>query len=63
VGFDRLLGLGAKVAPGTPLARLHARDAATAAEASRRLIAAYVLGDAAPAHPLVAERIDPPETG
>jgi thymidine phosphorylase len=63
VGFDRLLGLGSKVEVGTPLARLHARDAATAAEASRRLIAAYVLGDAAPAHPLVAERIDPPETG
>ena len=37
VGFDRLLGLGARVEAGTPLARLHARDAATAADASRRL--------------------------
>jgi thymidine phosphorylase len=61
VGFDRLLGLGAKVEAGTPLARLHARDAATAADASRRLIAAYKLGDAAPSHPLIADRIDPPE--
>ena len=61
VGFDRLLGLGAKVEAGTPLARLHARDAATAAEATRRLIAAYHLGDGAPAHPLIAGRIDPPE--
>jgi len=60
VGFDRLLGLGAKVEAGTPLARLHARDAATAADASRRLIAAYKLGDATPSHPLIADRIDPP---
>jgi len=62
VGFDRLLGLGTRVGIGTPLARLHARDAATATDASRRLIAAYKLGDNAPTHPLIAERIDPPET-
>jgi thymidine phosphorylase len=61
VGFDRLLGLGTKVEVGTPLARLHARDAATAAEASRRLIAAYKLGDHAATHPLIADRIDAPE--
>ena len=62
VGFDRLLGLGTRVGIGTPLARLHARDAATAADASRRLIAAYKIGDSAPAHPLIPERIDPPES-
>jgi thymidine phosphorylase len=61
VGFDRLLGLGAKVEAGAPLARLHARDAATAAEASRRLIASYKLGAAAATNPLIADRIDPPE--
>ncbi|RYE08931.1 MAG: thymidine phosphorylase [Hyphomicrobiales bacterium] len=61
VGFDQLLGLGAKVEAGTPLARLHARDEASAADAERRLIAAYVLGDKAPTHPLVPERIDPTE--
>jgi thymidine phosphorylase len=58
VGFDRLLGLGAKVDAGTPLARIHARDEATAQDATRRLIAAYHLGGAAPSHPLIAERID-----
>jgi thymidine phosphorylase len=61
VGFDRLLGLGTHVGIGTPLARLHARDAASAADASRRLIAAYKIGDNAPTHPLIPERIDPPE--
>jgi thymidine phosphorylase len=60
VGFDRLAGLGAVVTPGTPLARLHARDEARAAEAERRLRAAYRIGGAAPAHPLIAGRVDPP---
>jgi len=61
VGFDRLLGLGAKVDAGTPLARIHARDEATAQDAMQRLAAAYQLGEAAPHHPLIADRIDPPE--
>ncbi len=61
VGFDRLLGLGATVDGSTPLARIHARDEASAADAERRLIAAYVLGDKAPTHPLIPERIDPIE--
>jgi len=61
VGFDRLLGLGTRVGIGTPLARLHARDASTAADASRRIVAAYKIGDSAPTHPLIAERIDPTE--
>jgi thymidine phosphorylase len=58
VGFDRLAGLGANVDSGTPLARLHARDEASAADAERRLIAAYRLGDSVPKHKLIAERID-----
>ncbi len=62
VGFDRLAGLGMKVDAGTPLARLHARDEAGAADAERRLIAAYTLGEKAPSHPLIPERIEPGET-
>ncbi|MEQ1768441.1 MAG: thymidine phosphorylase [Devosia sp.] len=61
VGFDRLLGLGSKASGKLPLARLHARDEASAADAERRLIAAYQLGDSAPTHPLIAERIEPIE--
>jgi len=59
VGFDRLLGLGAKVDAGTPIARIHARDEASAADAEARLRAAYRLGNAAPEHPLIAGRIAP----
>ncbi len=62
VGFDRLAGLGAKVDGNTPLARLHARDEASAADAERRLIAAYTLGGSVTKHPLIAERIDAKET-
>ncbi|MBI4921182.1 MAG: thymidine phosphorylase [Devosia nanyangense] len=61
VGFDRLLGLGAKVDGKTPLARLHARDETSAADATARLIAAYAFGDTVPSHPLIAERVDPVE--
>jgi thymidine phosphorylase len=62
VGFDRLAGLGAKVDAQTPLARLHARDEASATDAERRLIAAYTLGETVPKHPLIPERIDPKES-
>jgi len=57
VGFDRLLGLGAAVAPGMPLARVHARNEADAEMATARIRAAYTIGDTAPAHPLLVERI------
>jgi thymidine phosphorylase len=60
VGFADLAGLGARVDPRTPLAVLHARDENSAADATRRLIAAYKIGDSAPSHRLVADRIDPP---
>jgi len=58
VGFDRLLGLGAAVTSGTPLARIHARDEASMRDAEQRLVAAYRIGTAAPANPLIVERID-----
>jgi len=57
VGFDRLLGLGAVVDASMPIARIHARDEASAADAEARLRAAYHLGSAAPVHELVAESV------
>ncbi|MEO5806245.1 thymidine phosphorylase [Devosia sp.] len=59
VGFDRLAGLGAKVDGKTPIARIHARDAASGADAEARLRAAYRLGDSAPTHHLIVEAIAP----
>jgi thymidine phosphorylase len=59
VGFDRLLGLGARVKPGTPLARVHARTEADAEMAADRLAAAYVIGEAGPARPLILDRLMP----
>jgi thymidine phosphorylase len=61
VGFDGLAGLGAKIDAKTPLATIHARDEDSIEEATRRLLAAYTIGDAPAAHPLIADRIDPPE--
>lgn len=59
VGFDRLVGLGTRLEPGMPLARVHARSEAAADEAAARLVAAYTLGEVAPVHPLVADRVNP----
>jgi thymidine phosphorylase len=61
VGFDRLAGLGAQAGPGVPIARIHAADEASAADAEDRLKRAYHLGDTAPDHPLIAGRIEPKE--
>ena len=57
VGFDCLLGLGAVVDPKTPIARIHARDEASAISAENRLRAAYRFGTTAPNFPLIADRI------
>ncbi len=59
VGFDRLAGLGATLDAQTPIARLHARDEASARDAERRLVAAYQVGGEAQKNPLIAERISP----
>jgi thymidine phosphorylase len=48
VGFTELMGLGADVQPGTPLAMVHARSIADAETAAQALRAAYHLGGAAP---------------
>ncbi len=60
VGFDRLARLGAVLDARTPIARIHAHDSASAADAEQRLQAAYRLGGAAPAHRLIVEAIAPP---
>lgn len=59
VGFDRLLPLGARIDANTPIARLHAKDEASAADAEARLTAAYRLGESATAHPLIAGTVAP----
>jgi thymidine phosphorylase len=58
VGLTELVGLGADVATGAPLALVHARSEAQAEAAIARLAAAYQIGEAAPARgPAVIERI------
>jgi thymidine phosphorylase len=58
VGFEGLLGLGAVVETGAPLARLHAADADARDRAAQRLRDAYVIADAPPAEtPLILERV------
>jgi thymidine phosphorylase len=44
VGFDRLASLGTRLSAGDPLARIHARDEATADAATARLQQAYTVG-------------------
>jgi thymidine phosphorylase len=48
VGLESLIGLGASVEPDTPLARVHAADAAALLAATARVRAAYRLDDAPP---------------
>jgi thymidine phosphorylase len=60
VGFDRLAPLGAMVDGQSPIARIHAADEASAADAEARLRRAYGLGEAAVENPIIAGRINPP---
>jgi thymidine phosphorylase len=48
VGLTRLLGIGAKLEPGTPLALVHAREKTQAEAAAASLRAAYTIGEEAP---------------
>jgi thymidine phosphorylase len=57
VGFDHLLGRGAGVDSGTRLCTIHARNESAAAEAERRLLAAYTIGEKADNHPLIADSL------
>ncbi len=62
VGFDRLAGLGAHVDDKTPIARIHARDETSAAEAMARICEAYETGDMIVVHELIANKIMPEES-
>jgi thymidine phosphorylase len=58
VGFDELLGIGASVEPGAPLARVHAADEGARARAEAQLRGAYRIAEAAPEPgPLVLGRV------
>ncbi|MYA89357.1 MAG: thymidine phosphorylase, partial [Boseongicola sp. SB0662_bin_57] len=57
VGFSDVLPLGAEVAKGDPLARLHAADDAAADAAERAFLSAVSIGVADDAGPLVMGRI------
>jgi len=58
VGLDAIAPLGARLAEGDPLARVHAADEAAADRAAAAVLAALTLSDKAPdATPLIAERI------
>ena len=59
VGFDRLAGIGDKVGSDIPIARIHARDETSAAEAVQRLSAAYQIDGKAEENPLIAQTILP----
>lgn len=62
VGFDRILGLGAKIDTRTVLCRVHARTEEAAEQATHRLLAAYTITDGpAPDHPLIADYVPPTE--
>lgn len=59
VGFDQLLPLGSLVGPDVPIARIHARDEATALIATERLKAAYRIDDAPPdIGPAIIDRLN-----
>lgn len=62
VGFDQVLGLGAKVDVHTVLGRVHLRHEGTGQEGQQRFLNAYTISDGpAPAHPLIADYVPPTE--
>ena len=58
VGLSHVLPLGAQVAAGQPLARVHAADDAAARVACQAVLEAFEIGPAeSAAHPLIVERL------
>jgi thymidine phosphorylase len=57
VGLDRFAELGARVARGEPLARVHAASREAAQAAARTIAQAYTIAEVAPAAPVLIERI------
>ena len=59
VGLDWLAGVGQAVDSEQPIARVHAKDEASLAEAKQRVLAAYRIGETVPQEsPLIIERIE-----
>jgi thymidine phosphorylase len=58
VGYSDMMGLGAEVSKGQPLARLHAANEKAANQAERAYLSAIGIGDAKEAQPLVIDRIE-----
>jgi thymidine phosphorylase len=57
VGLSGLMGRNGEVRADVPLAIIHARDEATAERALAMVRSAYVIGEGAPASPIVHDRI------
>ncbi|HEU0224405.1 MAG TPA: thymidine phosphorylase [Steroidobacteraceae bacterium] len=57
VGLDRFAPLGASIAPGEPIARVHAASREAAQTVAQSVAQAYTIGDVAPAAPVLVERI------
>ncbi len=57
VGFSEMLGLGAEVAKGQPLARIHAANEKKAIQAERAYLAAVEIGEARDLPSLVMDRV------
>jgi thymidine phosphorylase len=57
VGLSDMVGLGAVMHRGVPLARIHAANEAAADRAVAQVLAAYQLGEAAPLPPLVFKKV------
>lgn len=57
VGLDEVAGIGEAVGAGRPLAIVHARTEAAARQAEHELRAAFRIGDATQAGPVVRERL------
>ena len=58
VGFSDVIGLGAEVGKGQPLARLHAANEKAADKAERAYLSAISIGEAKEMQPLVVDRIE-----
>jgi thymidine phosphorylase len=59
VGLTHIVDVGVSVSKGDPLARVLARDEATAQEAARRVAAAIILGGQSAANPSIYRRLAP----
>jgi thymidine phosphorylase len=59
VGLTHITDVGATLSKGDPLARVLARDEASAEEAARRVAAAITLGEALEARPTIYRRLAP----